>query len=105
MHTVEVLLDAVLVLGPVVAQRARVQRRQAALDALVPPARVLGLVGAAAPVAPVHGGAVLIGGAQHVQRIDGGGSDGRSGRGMTVVGGCVRGTGGASEQDERDGRR
>lgn len=71
-HTIEMLLDAVLMLCPITAQRARVHGRQAAFDTLVPSARVLGLVGTSATVASIDGGSMLIGGAQHVQCIDGG---------------------------------
>lgn len=84
-HAIEMLLDAVLVLRAVRAQRTRIHGRQAALDALVPPARVLGLVGASAAMAPIDGRAVLVGGAEHVQRIDGGRCNGRSGGGLLVL--------------------
>lgn len=102
-HAVEVLLDAVLVLGPVVAQRARVQRRQAALDALVPPARVLCFVGTTAAVAPVDGRPVLVGGAQHVQRIDGGGGDASGGGNVFTDRGRGRRTSARNERAETHG--
>lgn len=62
-HTVKVLFNAVLVLGPIVAQMARIHGGQAAFDPFVSPAGVLGLVGASAAMAPEKWGAVFVGGA------------------------------------------